>query len=91
MGGIRPNSRVQAEMLHIRVHPAMRRSGIGRTVVTTLEQRAVDLGFSEVHLDTATNQPQAMAFYEAQGYERVGEETRPEWAWTLVYFTKRLC
>ena len=30
-----------------------------------------------------------MAFYEAQGYERVGEETRPEWEWTLVYFTKR--
>jgi ribosomal protein S18 acetylase RimI-like enzyme len=90
MGGIRPNSSVQAEMLHIRVHPATRREGIGRLVVGALERRAVELGFEEVHLDTATNQPEAVAFYEALGYSRTGEETRPEWAWTLVYFTKLL-
>jgi ribosomal protein S18 acetylase RimI-like enzyme len=58
--------------------------------VRALERRAVELGFAEVHLDTATNQPEAVAFYEALGYRRVGEETRPEWAWTLVYFTKQV-
>jgi len=90
MGGVRPNSSVQVEMLHLRVHPATRREGIGRLLVRTLERRAVELGFAEVHLDTATNQPEAVAFYEALGYRRVGEETRPEWAWTLVYFTKQV-
>ena len=90
MGGIRPNSAAQAELLHLRVHPATRRRGIGRLLVAALERRAIELGFEEVHLDTATNQPEAIAFYEALGYSRAGEETRPEWTWTLAYFTKRL-
>jgi len=90
MGGIRPNTRQQAEVLHIRVHPATRRQGIGRQLMQALEHRAVELGFDELHLDTATNQPEAVAFYEGLGYRRVGEETRPEWSWTLVYFTKQL-
>jgi len=53
------------------------------------EARAVDLGFEELHLDTARNQPEAMAFYEALGHRCVGEDTRPEWTWALAYFTKR--
>jgi hypothetical protein len=55
-----------------------------------LERRAVELGFEELHLDTATNQPEAVAFYENLGYSNLGEETRPEWTWTLVYFGKSL-
>jgi hypothetical protein len=35
-------------------------------------------------LDTATNQPEAMAFYEGIGYAEVAREGRPEWHWTLV-------
>lgn len=90
MGGIRPNTSRQAEVLHVRVHPATRRRGIGRLLVQALEHRAAELGFDELHLDTATNQPEAVAFYEALGYRRVGEETRPGWSWTLVYFSKQL-
>jgi len=90
MGGIRPNNHEEAEVRHIRVHPARRRRGIGRLLMTALEARARELGFERVHLDTATNQPEAIAFYRALGYSDAGIETRPEWTWTLQYFTKQL-
>jgi N-acetylglutamate synthase-like GNAT family acetyltransferase len=90
MGGIRPNDARQAEVMRIRVHPAKRRAGIGSALMAALEIRAAELGFSELHLDTATNQPDAVAFYRALGYDELGQVTRPEWTWTLVYFTKEL-
>lgn len=59
-------------------------------LVAALECRAAARRFSETWLDTATNQPEAMAFYESLGYAEVGRESRPEWHWTLVYYLKRL-
>jgi ribosomal protein S18 acetylase RimI-like enzyme len=85
-----PNSASEAEVLHIRVHPATRRQGVGRLLMNGLEGRARDLGFQRLHLDTATNQPDAVAFYRALGYMDAGTETKPSWAWTLQYFTKQL-
>src|SRR5438045_1230718 len=66
------------------------RRGFGRTLMCGLEDRAQALGYLELHLDTATNQPEAVAFYRALGYVEIGRESRPDWAWTLVYFTKHL-
>lgn len=90
MGGIRQTGGRRAEVLRVRVHPATRRRGVGRSLMATLEARAAELGVRELHLDTATNQPEAVAFYRGIGYEEVRQETRPEWSWTLVYFAKRL-
>lgn len=90
MGGFRPNSRGQAEVLRVRIHPALRRTGIGRALMEGLEVRATALGFTEMFLDTAANMPEAMAFYQSLGYQESGRETRPDWSWTLVYYTKRL-
>lgn len=90
MGGFRPNARGQAEVLRVRVHPAARRIGIGRALMNELEARATACGFQEMFLDTATNMPEAMAFYQALGYQETGRETHPDWKWTLVYYTKQL-
>jgi ribosomal protein S18 acetylase RimI-like enzyme len=90
MGGIRPSGQRRAEVLRVRVHPATRRRGVGRAVMTALEQRAGQLGLCELHLDTATNQPEAMAFYRSLDYQEVGREHRASWSWTLVYYAKRL-
>ncbi len=90
MGGIRPNTPRQAEVLHIRVHPATRRRGVGRLLMNALEAGASELGIEELHLDTATNQPEAVAFYRALGYTEAGTESHPDWSWTLQYFTKTL-
>ena len=55
-----------------------------------LEQRARELGLQQLHLDTATNQPDALAFYRALGYAEAGTASDPQWTWTLQYFTKSL-
>ncbi len=44
----------------------------------------------ELHLDTADNQPEAVACYRSLGYAEVGRESRPDWTSTLVYPLKRL-
>jgi ribosomal protein S18 acetylase RimI-like enzyme len=63
MGGIRPaaDHPGRAEVLRIRVHPARRRRGLGRRLMAALEERASALGYDEMLLNTATNQPEAMA------------------------------
>jgi len=90
MGGFRPNERGQAEVLRVRVHPALRRRGIGQALMRSLEERAAQLGFREAHLNTATNQPEAMAFYQSMGYQEIGREHQLSWTWTLVHYTKIL-
>ena len=90
MGGIRANKPYRAEVNRVRVHPAFRRQGCGRALMAAWENRARLLGFRELHLDTATNQPEAVEFYRSLGYQEVGRESRPDWTWTLVYFTKQL-
>lgn len=90
MGGIRPNNQEQAEVNRVRVHPAFRQQGFGSALMRALEDSARLLGFRELHLDTATNQPEAVAFYRSLGYKEVGRESRREWTWALMYFTKSL-
>jgi ribosomal protein S18 acetylase RimI-like enzyme len=90
MGGIRPNNTTQAEVKHVRIHPATRRLGVGRLLMDGLEDRARDLGYRQLYLDTATNQPEAVAFYRALGYAEDGTESDPSWNWTLQYFIKSL-
>ena len=88
IGGMWPTGDGRAEVKHVRIHPAIRRRGIGRRLMGALEETALASGFRELHLDTAHNQPEAIDFYVALGYVEVGRETRPEWAWTNVYFAK---
>lgn len=90
IAGFRANDHGQAQVLRVRVHPAMRRKHVGAQLMQAVEQRATTLGFKETFLDTTTDQPLAMAFYLALGYREVGRETRPDWHWTLVYFLKAL-
>ncbi len=88
MGGLRPTGDGRAEVQRVRVHPARRRLGVGTLLMQSLEAAAAARGLRELHLDTASNQPEAVAFYGALGYERTGTETRPEWSWTLVFFRR---
>jgi ribosomal protein S18 acetylase RimI-like enzyme len=90
MGGIKPTSVGQAEVLRVRVHPARRRRGVGRQLMGELEARAAALGLHALQLDTADNQPDAVAFYRSLGYQETGRENQPDWTWTLVYFLKHL-
>ncbi|MEV0644683.1 GNAT family N-acetyltransferase [Phytomonospora sp. NPDC050363] len=90
-GGIRaagPGAADGVEIRNVRVHPATRRLGVGRTVISALERRAREVGYRFAHLDTATNMPEAMAFYEGIGYVETHRRRFPKW--TLAYFSKSL-
>jgi ribosomal protein S18 acetylase RimI-like enzyme len=87
-GAVMPDRTGTAEINHIRVHPALRRRGIGRAIMQELEQRAIALGCERTHLDTTVAQPEAIAFYRGLGYAETGREKYPDWE--LVFFTKEL-
>nr|WP_202889627.1 GNAT family N-acetyltransferase [Actinopolymorpha rutila] len=89
MGGIRPTGEARAEVKRLRVHPAVRRQGVGRALMNALERRAAELGNRELHLDTA-DQPDSTAFYLNLGYREVDREPSPYGEWTTVYYVKLL-
>lgn len=86
MGGIKPYGGGVAEVLRVRVHPAFRRRGVGAALMTGLEAAAGALGLETMHLDTTTDQPEAIAFYRALGYTETGRLRLPDWE--LIFFTK---
>lgn len=92
MGGFRPIAEIpsRVEIVRVRVHPARRRIGLGSAIMTRLETDAAARGYRQAWLDTAANQPEAVAFYRSIGYRETGRETRPEWDWILVYYLKEL-
>ncbi|SIO88720.1 GNAT family N-acetyltransferase [Nocardiopsis sp. JB363] len=52
-----------------------RRKGLGRLIMTALEDAARDLGYSSVMLFTGPSQPEAVALYERIGYRWVDPTT----------------
>jgi len=97
MGGWRMRSDVHpwgcssaAEVKRMFVAPAARRLGFGLDVLTHLERTAADAGADVMVLETGTVQPEAIAMYEAAGYEPV--EAFGYYAWSPLSrcFGKRL-
>lgn len=61
---------VDAEVTGVYVRPEVARQGVGSAVLADLEQRARTAGAETLGLTATLN---ALAFYEAHGYERVRE------------------
>ena len=70
-GALRPLDANTAEVKRMFVRPAGRRRGIARQILAKLEQRAAELGFTTVRLETGREQPEAIALYESSGYQRI--------------------
>nr|WP_241692903.1 GNAT family N-acetyltransferase [Halomicroarcula limicola] len=77
-----------AELHRMRVAPTHWRRGYGRTLLTRLEARAIELGYDRVLATTARSQPAAVAFYRDAGYDEVGHST--EAGYELVHFERDL-
>ncbi len=75
MGALRQNSETCAEIKRMRVHPDCQRRGCGQAILTRLEARAVELGYTRLILDTTTVQVGAQRFYEKNGYRQFGRTT----------------
>lgn len=52
-----------------------RRRGLGRLIMTALEEAAHDLGYTRIMLFTGPSQPEAVALYERIGYRWVDPAT----------------
>lgn len=63
-----------AYIVTIDVAPRARRSGVGAKLLQQVEAQAKVAGLHRVALHVAVDNPSAIAFYERQGYERVGIE-----------------
>lgn len=70
-GGIRLVDATTYEVKHLWVQPRTRGQGLGRRLLTELEQRASDLGAIRVVLDTNASQAAAAQLYRSSGYEEI--------------------
>ena len=61
MGGLRRIDQATGEIRRMRVHPCFQRQGLGQAVLTALEERARQLGYTRVVLDTSDRQEAARA------------------------------
>ncbi|MFI7217543.1 GNAT family N-acetyltransferase [Micromonospora maritima] len=62
-------------VLEVLVHPALRRTGLGREMVRVAARRVWDEGFQSIGVEVVGDTP-AVAFYEALGFTREYVETR---------------
>ncbi|KJS55474.1 GNAT family N-acetyltransferase [Streptomyces rubellomurinus] len=60
-----------AELKRMFVVPAARGRGLARAVLRRLEETAVEAGRTRFVLETGTEQPEAVALYESEGYATI--------------------
>lgn len=82
--GLRCVAATTGEVRRLWVDPGWRGRGVGRDLMTSLEESATHLGVDELRLATGDRQPEAVSLYEDMGWERVyvtpdGAPLAPGW------------
>lgn len=62
----------EAELLTLAVLPALRRQGLGRSLLAAFEARAAEAGASDAFLEVASDNGAALALYQSAGWQRRG-------------------
>jgi GNAT superfamily N-acetyltransferase len=70
-GGLKRDDDGVAEIKRMYVVPEARRQGLGRRLLEALEDRARELGYARIRLDTGERQPHAQAMYQRAGYHPI--------------------
>ena len=71
-GGLKRDEDGVAEIKRMYVAPRMRGQGLGRRLLEELEEKARELGYARIRLDTGARQPEAQALFERAGYHPIG-------------------
>lgn len=81
-GGVKRLPDGACELKRMYVVPSARRQGVARVLLHALEATARDLGFTITRMDTGPRQQHAIAFYESEGYTRIGNfNANPAASW----------
>jgi ribosomal protein S18 acetylase RimI-like enzyme len=72
MGALRRLAAERAEVARMRVHPDYQRRGFGQAILSRLEARAAELGYTVLSLGTTVQQTAAQRLYEKNGYAETG-------------------
>jgi GNAT superfamily N-acetyltransferase len=67
-GGLRPLASGGAEIKRMYVVPAARGTGVSTAILRAIENEARAMGVAQLLLETGTEQPDAIRFYEREGY-----------------------
>jgi putative acetyltransferase len=70
-GGIRLLGPGSGEVKRMYVEPSVRGSGVAAALLRALEEHARGLGITRLLLETGTAQPDAIRFYQREGYEPI--------------------
>jgi GNAT superfamily N-acetyltransferase len=70
-GGLKRDDDGVAEIKRMYVAPEARREGLGRRLLEELEEKARELGYARIRLDTGARQPHVRAMYERAGYHPI--------------------
>ena len=70
-GGIKLFGKDYGELKRMYVRPQFRGHGLGRKMLSRLEDLAREHGINTVRLETGVDQTEAIAMYERAGYERI--------------------
>ena len=70
-GALRRLDEASAEVKRMYVEPASRGSGVAAALLRTLKEKARDRGWTTLRLETGPAQPDAIRFYEREGYRPI--------------------
>ncbi|HET8663843.1 MAG TPA: helix-turn-helix domain-containing GNAT family N-acetyltransferase [Nocardioides sp.] len=87
-GGLRRHARTIGEIKRMWVDPEWRGCGLAGRLLSALEDRAAELGYRQVYLDTNATLVEAIAMYEGAGYRRI--ERYNDNPYAQAWFAKRL-
>jgi ribosomal protein S18 acetylase RimI-like enzyme len=71
MGAVKRTTAERAEVKRMRVAPEYQGKGFGQAILEVLEQRAKELGYTTLHLDTGVAMVAAQGLYRKNGYQEV--------------------
>ena len=88
MGALKRLTDDRVEICRMRVHPDHQRRGLGTRILSTLEERAKELGFRTLTLEKTAGQVAAIRMYTKAGYEEVARGRKL--GFEVLAFEKRI-
>jgi GNAT superfamily N-acetyltransferase len=71
MGALKRTTAERAEVRRMRVAPEYQGHGFGQAMLEAIEQRAKELGYATLHLDTGVKMVAAQGLYRKNGYREI--------------------